>query len=1542
MKIKLLTLCILLMHVSHVFSRDAADSLATKRDTVFTFTPSASDDGFYFEQPDRLEEGLQESFAPGDSIQYYIDKAHSVIQKVRELQNFITNLDESTKFELPVGISKEIGGIRYDLAIDAIRLKPAYAELDVFLQFETPQGHILSFMARGIKLSNKGGIVGGATLELLGDYAINMNGDKSQIVLKGSKSNGQTFVTIDCDGFRELSIDADVKFSRDLIRPENSNGTVAPGNVTASFSTKLTSWNDLIVQLTLPTFQITGLEGVSFSVQDAVFDFSDTRNAPNVQFPEGYQSTQMLPDNANLWRGFYMRALTVKLPQEFKKRGSTERTTFYASDVLIDNMGFTGKLKASDLITLQQGDMNNWAFSLNSLEVELRSNQIVHAGFSGDIVIPIAKEDTPFQYNAIINSGGNYVFNVSPAADLEFEVFKTGKVEIYPASYLEIRRADGKFLPKANLHGRMSVKGKLSDAGQGVELANITFENLEIQTVKPYIRIGNFSFGSEALQQKMAGFPVSIQDIGFRNLSDTEVGLDFTLKLNLVGEGDGGFAADAGLTVVGKMNADRGWQSWKYKDIQVHEIGVDIDGGAFKFNGRLIFYKNDVAYGDGFNGTVRAEFKPGIKVSATAIFGNVSGMRYWYADAMAELPTGIPIFTGVGIYGFGGGAYYRMKIDNEGLGSKLGQTASGVVYIPDSKAGLGLKAIVSFGSHPKPEAFNGDVTFEIAFFQGGGIRYIGFGGNGYLVTPGLDLNMGKLKESVGKMADKVSAVNNAVSGATHGLLEGDVAGNTDFFGGIGAQAGKKGSISAHVQISYDFENRVLHGNFEMFVNVAGGIIKGVGAGGRAGWAVLHFAPHEWYIYVGTPEDRVGISVGIGPVRANATSYFMVGTKILGSPPPPPEVAKILRTTPADLDYMKDLNAIGTGGGFAFGAALSVSTGDLSFLMFYARFDAGAGFDIMLKDYGDLRCKGSSDRIGINGWYANGQAYAYFEGSIGIKVKVFGVRKKVEILSIGAAAVLQAKLPNPFWMRGIVGGYFSVLGGLVKGNCKFQVTLGQECEVVGDPNAILDDIQVIAELTPGNGSSEIDVFNTPQALFNIPVDKEFELVDEMNGNARRKFRVKLEQFKLFSEKTELAGVYQANENNDVWAFNAHDILPPRKDVTMTVQVSFEELKNGQWVAVVSEGKKVMEKKEQTFKTGDAPDYIPHTNVAYSYPVIGQVNFYKNESRNGYVKLKRGQPYLFQPDSRWVQQGRFTGSSGVISRFNFTYSSADNQVSFGIPDNLKNDEIYTVEMVNVPASKAGAVDRNVGNVSNKVNITVGQETIDTEVTTKKAQGNIEELEEKSIYTASARTSLYSTLGEKLNRFSYSNGWIWQLSLEAYEVGITLNNGEQFDRFEMGDAVGYSNGLIRFQADLVGNSWYDDVYALTYAGYPILGKATLNRSAEPLGFPPLKAVFMRQDATPPVLTQENAGTIKTLLPKVSAIINNVSQEMSRDYSVIRSKCADMSITVNDQQLNKIIYSIFPVVKFGDYKVKIQYYLPGTNQVTSESSRSIPYYRQ
>lgn len=1489
--------------------------LSVKKDSVFHL--SLNETASYDFQRDVLEE---EVMASNDSIQRMIDLARTVFDKLKTTKNFITNIDANSKFELPVGISKTIGGISYDIAIHAVRILPTHAELDVFMQLVIPQnGKTLTFMARGIKLSKAGGIVGDARLELLGDIPINFNGDKIQLLLKGGQSNSGTYVTMDCDGFKEMSLDADVIFSRDLLVPENVNGTVQPaGRVSSNFKATLSNWNDLIVQISLPDFQLTSLPGFGFTVQNAVFDFSDLRNAPNVKFPENYNPDLNDAQLANLWRGFYMRELSIRLPQEFKQKNANTRTSIAGYDLIIDNNGFTGKVVGTNLIPINNGDMNGWAFSLDSAHFELQANTLIEAGFSGDIVIPVSGEQKPFEYKALLDAGGNYLFKVVSQSNIDFPLWQAGKVEIYEGSSLEVRVENHKFLPKAVLHGKMNVQAKLG--GQTTELADIRFENLQIQAVKPFIQVGNFSFGSEAMQQKMAGFPVSIHDVGMKNISDTEVGLDFNLKLNLVGEESGAFAADAGLTVIGNMNTDAGFQSWKYKTVQVRDIAVDIDGGAFKINGSLMFYRNDVQYGDGFNGIVNAEFQPGIKVKATAIFGNLSSMRYWYADAMAEFKPGIPIFTGVAIYGFGGGAYYKMKVASGGAGSELGRTNSGVVYVPSAQSGLGLKASVSLGSSPSPEAFNADATFEISFYQGGGVRYISFMGNAYIATPPVNGVLDKVKAATGKMTSVLSKMDQTVSSATGGMLNGATADETtinQIYGQIGTAAGKQGQISARVLISYDFENKVLHGNFNVGVNVAGGLITG------GGEAVLHFAPQEWYVYIGTPEQRFGLGLGIGPLRANADAYFMVGTKIPGSPPPPDDVSKILAGK--NFDYMKDLNTIGTGGGFAFGTRFSISTGDLQFLMFYANFAAGAGFDIMLKNYGDIRCAGSNERIGVNGWYANGQAYGYFSGAVGINVKVFGKKKSVEILSLGAAAILQAQLPNPIWMQGTVGGYFSVLGGLVKGNCQFQVTLGQKCEIIQNQNSALDNIQVIAQLTPENGEKNVNVFNTPQAVFNMAIDQSFQLDD--NGT-NKSFRIKLDQFKLVSEGREVQGSLDWNVNHDVVAFNSFEVLPPKKDIKATAKISFEEFRNGVWQPVVENGSKITEMKEVTFTTGEAPDYIPLENVAYSYPVVGQLNYHKNESNQGYIKLKKGQSYLFSPGAEWRQTGRFTATDKSKSEFGFTLG--ENVINFTIPGDLKTNQLYAFELINVPVQQSGNVDRNVSQKDTKV--TAQDPSLDVEVSGKKAEGAISDLQEKSIFTSYFRSSKYLRFADKLAALQIKDPGrglrvAWRVD---FIVGTTVLD-EPFDVAELvGSPYTQNKPLIQCTADLSDNAYYQNsVYPLVYDGYPINGNITVTRTTDEQGLPPVKAVKIQQ--SPDNLTINQTTPESFSLQASSYFMYDPIYYYYLDYLDIQKKLSNLYLTgaapAMTERASRTIWSLFPMIYASDYKVKVNYYRPGVN---------------
>ena len=1540
MKKSLLALSFILQFFFTWAHKSDSTQFIIRKDSTFHFDIEAE---LVTAESDILEEGLVE--ISNDSVQRYIDLARTVIDKIKESKSYITSLDSISKFNLPRGISKTIGGVTYTLGIHAVRLKPTYAELDVVMEFVPPQSEErkpLYFKANGIKLSYAGGIVGNAQLELLGNYGFNFNGGKIQLLLKGSKEQSGTYVKIDCDGFKEMGLDADIIFSRDLLVPENLNGTIqTDGRVSASFLTVLSSWNDLIVQISLPNFQVTKLNGFGFSIQNAVFDFSDLRNAPGAIFPAGYQ-TETEPDLDNLWRGIYAREISVRLPNTFKNKDNV-RTTFSATDLIIDNQGVSGNFSANNLIPLKSGDMNGWAFSVESLSMKVVANHIQEGKLKGSIVVPVSDEQTPFHYSASFSDNNQYLFVVSTAENMQFKLWQTSKVDIYKASRLEINVIDGKFMPKAVLHGQMSINASLSENGQGLTLADLKFENLEIQSVKPYIKIGNFSFGTEGLQQKMAGFPIGIKEVGMRQVSETQTGLDFSLLLNLTGENSGSFAADAGLTIVGGMEVREGSQTWKFKEVEVRSIAIDINqGDAFKLKGSIIFYKNDPVYGDGFNGAIDATFLSKLTIKGSAIFGCVDGQRYWYVDAMATFKPGIPFMPGVAFYGFGGGIYQYMRMSPDGSGSPLGRTTSGIVYTPDKKTFLGLKAIVNIGSSPNDQAFTADVTFEITFFKGGGIRTISMTGNAYIATPALGDKLSKLTESAKKLAGSFDALEqkaNQSLPSMGGLASSVVSAEQDnisksIFGDIGDAAGDKGSISAHAFIQYDFENKELHGNFNVRVNIANGIILGNGD------AVLHFAPHEWYVYVGTPDHRFFLSLGIGSIKVNATSYFMVGSKIPASPPPPEAVSRILGNI--DLDYMKDLNTIAAGGGFAFGASFEIDTGDLTFLMFYARLHAGTGFDIMLKNYGDTYCAGSNKRIGINGWYANGQSYAFVEGSVGIRIKVFGKKKNVEILSLGAATILQAQLPNPFWMRGIVGGYFSILGGLVKGQCKFEVTLGKKCEFETKVNteSALDNFSVITQLTPAAGETNVNVFNTPQVVFNMPVDKSFEIINDDGTN--RPYKIKLDYYRLQSDNQDLVGTFEWNYQHDVVAFNSFEVLPPKKEVKVMVQVSFEEFKNNSWVKVLENGQPMIERLEQSFTTGTAPDYIPLSNVEYSYPVISQLNFYKDESAEGYVKLKKGQGYLFEPSDEWQQTGRFAAATG--SKTDCRISYANQTISYTIPySSLSTNTLYSFEFLNVPKSQSGAVDRNINESTNQ--IATADASLNLEVKSREAEGSIAELQVKSIYSCTFRTSSFNNFSKKIESLAVSLTRAYGDITNPYnqKVFSRLSGVEYFDQAEIiGSEFTARKPIIKMETELSGNNFYaTKVFPLVYEGYPLNGNITItNRVPSDLGVPPTKACYVSQ--TPASLTIDNLNQNgSTATVSGCEYIFDLPRYMYYDFKEIQTKVAQQYVNYSNppNRMLTIMLGRYPMIDAMRITYKINHVLPGTGKITTSKTVVINY---
>jgi hypothetical protein len=1503
-------------------------------------------------------------------------KIEATFSKVTEEKRFVDFLDENSLIDLPVGIKVELGVLTYIILIDSVIIAPTECFLFASMQFEDPVSKKkVHFLGSDIRFSRTGGLTGDGKLLLVGDYDVPIDAN-NKFIIRGSAQ--KTFVEFDCRGYKQFSLDASLAVSKTLLVPEINGKVDTTKNVEINFVTTIVDWSDILVTVNVPKFQVKGVKDVTFTIQDAVLDFSDQRNPPAIRFPTEYTS-QEPGFNQNLWRGVYLRDLTVTLPPQFEKPANTttpaqlpataataapvpapNRISFSATDVILDHVGFSGRVSASNLIPLDKGKIGKWQFSMEYIYVDIAANQIREGGFRGKLNIPISKKsmaaasaqndqstqpDTTalapkpdsaklFLYTAMIREGGDFLFSVSNAETVEFDLWKA-HVILNPSSYVEIKMVEGKFSPKAVLHGEMTMKIGLKDDGEAtgdesknVKLAKVTFESLEIQSVKPYLKVGNFSLGTEGEKSGMGGFPISINGISAITEGD-EIALGIDLTLSLVGEKDGGFAASGKFNIVAQALESSNDLSYKFKKLELERFSIDIDKGSFKFKGTLNFYKNDPVYGNGISGTVDATFEPTFKLQASAIFGTKDGVRYWFADALVTFQNGVPIFPSVAFYSFGGGAYYKMKIDDQGVGSPLGRTVSGITYVPDPSIGFGFKATMSLGIQPGKQSFNAEATYEMAFNASGGVRYINFRGNGYFMTPPIPNDLAKLQEKASKLASVTKR-----EGQGAGNLNEGAKGNaiSDEIYGTPAQAGEKAQVWASTMINYDFENRTLHGNLKAYINVGDGLITGAGPGNLAGEAVLHFAPGEWYIYIGRPEyeNRFAIQV-MGLARLDA--YFVIGSIVPDSPPPPANVSAILGGI--DLDYMKDLNALEDGAGVGFGASFRVDTGDITFLMFYGRFAAGLGFDIMLKDYGDVRCRGTG-RLGINGWYANAQAYAYFEGKIGIQVRIWRKNRKIEILDIGAAVVAQAKMPNPTWVKGIAGGRFSVLGGLVKGKCSFDIEIGKECEMItpATQTSPLEAVEVLAQTTPQENAQGVDVFTVPQAIFNYEMEKEYEMTDA--NDQIIKFKIAMDAFAIKDNGTPINAQLEWNDDHTVAALNPYEILPSEKDLSLEVTVSFKEKQNGYWITAMSEGERLSKTYMIKFKTAKAPDHIPESNVAYSYPVSNQFNFYKSETPQAYIMLKQGQAYLFESSADWRPVVRMKTASGVVSESPFQYNTAAKEVTFSIPPTLINNQIYEMKVVNAPLTTLSSIDANVDTSSYAA---TSGDAVALQVTTRSADRNLEDAEEKELYKAYFRTSQYNTVREKLAAAALSSGWRSPVLPGVHNIGSNFGGTEPFSQDEMNGGTKFSP-LIQIEADLSSVPWFNDrVHPLIYEGYPLQGsihlRPSLNRDPEILGVIPAKAVVIYQYPSNIQLTGEHISSgMISMTQFVGRIDYKLAPYMYYDYLDMASQAANHAIAYgSNARLDKLMREIFPVIRGGDYWITIRYNLPG--RTTSSSYR-------
>ena len=1160
--------------------------------------------------------------------------------QIQDIQNYaadplrlVSALVATDPVGLPLGFDRVVDGRRLVIGVIGMTFAPTIARLNAVTSVELPElapGAGIGLGARDICFHQNGlGGDGRGKLYLPVDFGANNDSSRMGFLIKApTAADSGTYVTWDCHGWKEIRLRIETEFPRTWMTPAPDNGRRAM----ASFTITARNDSGWIAAATMGRVRFPTAGGIELEVLDMTADMSDVLNPSGIIFPRGFAG-----ERSGAWTGFFVRRAMMSLPEAMQRTDGTV-IQFSLNDVMIGNGGVSFSARAENLVRGFSADIGGMGASIDTFAIDMVSSSAVRGWMTGLFRLPFS--DSSLVYRAMMGTdtaGGDFA--------LEFNMYARDTINFTLASAMSMKlastsRFDLHWVPEGgddSLSLFLRLGGEFYWVGAaggipGINFHGIVFEDFifQKQAGRESVTPPRWHFASE--QHSTAGFPVSITAMNMvTGTRPRGMGLGIQIGLSLnIQPGSSSISGSTLLSAWGVLSTANG--RLEFDGVDLDSIGVRADLGAVLIEGGLRLYRTDATFGDGFRGNLRANFLQQVEVEATMQAGQVRGLRYWYVDAKAAFATGLPIFTGVGIYGFGGGAWYHMRREGpdpsmsttvtSAHSASAGVTRSGYRFVPDARTEFGFRAMVILGTHPKPDAFNADVGFEMSFLPGGGIGTIAITGDGYMLA------------------------------------------------GVTERASAK--VTANVRIEYNFPARTFHGDFVIAINA-----DPFTGGGRM---VMHADPSTWYFKIGEPmpvSSRVNLNLA-NWLRINA--YFMVG-KDLPGPPPLPEY--VLRELPGYRQYRNP--ELSTGDGFAFGASARFDTGKQTFLIFYGQLLIEAGFDLSLLDYGArTTCSGSGGTIGLNGWYAQGQMYAYIVASIGLHVDLWFVEGDFEILSLTVAAALEAGMPNPAWLKGAVGGRYSILGGVVSGRCSFQFQMGEECRPVLETP--LTTIDLISDIQPVNGATNVDVFVQPAAAFNFKINQPFEIV-QSEGDGRqsvRTFRVRMREFVLHTTSSRAAVLRrEVIERDSLTAVcEPTNMLAGRTGYTARVAAFGEELSGGRWVqARRRDGGNIEQVVSSNFTTGVAPDTIPHEQVAYSYPLDRQRFYLQSECRDGVVALRSGMSPLFEAPSGYRADitARFVPTfGGAQLESPASYNSSPARVEFRVPL-LSTETVYALQII-----------------------------------------------------------------------------------------------------------------------------------------------------------------------------------------------------------------------------------------------------------------------
>ena len=428
-----------------------------------------------------------------------------------------------------------------------------------------------------------------------------------------------------------------------------------------------------------------------------------------------------------------------------------------------------------------------------------------------------------------------------------------------------------------------------------------------------------------------------------------------------------------------------------------------------------------------------------------------------------------------------------------------------------------------------------------------------------------------------------------------------------------------------------------------------------------------------------------------------------------------------------------------------------------------------------------------------------------------------------------------------------------------------------------------------------------------------------------------YRVKLNHFRVTDHGAEVVGRLRWNEEKTVVAFESDEILPPQRELKANVLITWQELINSTWTDLDA-----TETREITFTTGEAPDYIPEHNIAYSYPVRNQYAFLQDEHDAGYLHLVRGQSYLFEatdPQGRsWEYAARFT-TANASSCTDKTVTYRNKTITFAVPPGLTNEAVCQLAFLKKPTTVT-QVDENVVRTKSEIEVADANNVMTAE---RNIEGTLAMADTETLYSYSFRTSQYNTFSAKVDAMygqQTTAGIVEDIII--YKVGVQLNMPEVWGETELGGTHGQPP-LVKMHADLT-NTWFaNHMHPLLYEHYPVNSNVTFDwRNPSVAGVPPIYSVVPTLSVAAPALTSEQRASGSA--PRMQGNIEldyQLPTYTYKDHDNLRAKAINRYVGVRATGIptgaKRLMYTDYQNFLDGTYQVKLTYQLPGKQEATT-----------